>query len=294
MRRAERAQRLDAAVGVGTLERAQPARGLEQPRGLQLAALQVALDRHRAVLGVLALQQLARGQRRAGVRERPQLVDARRCAPARRTRARTAGRRSRWRSSRPADGRDRRVAAAQLRRRRSGRRGRAWPSAPARRPRQRARRRRRSRRRRPRPPARAAGAGACRRPRSSRRRARPAARRPGGDRRQALLDPAHAAPRRADPPRARRPRRPSARVAAHRPLPDVDRDDAARGQHLADPPEARALQLPASSVGTGEALHRVGQVAVGVGLPGGAPEHGHQAVEPHPVEPATAAAAAAW
>ena len=56
------------------VERAEPAGRLEQRRGLQLAAAQVALDRDVRGAGVLALQQLAFGQRRAGLRERLQLL----------------------------------------------------------------------------------------------------------------------------------------------------------------------------------------------------------------------------
>ena len=80
------------------LERAEPARRLEQPRGLEVAAVQVALARDLDVPRVLALQQLALGERRT---TRPTARGSRpgaRSAPARRTRARTAGRRSRWRS----------------------------------------------------------------------------------------------------------------------------------------------------------------------------------------------------
>ena len=155
------------------LQRAQLAGGLEQPRGLEVAALLVALARDADVPGVLALQQLALGERRRGVRQHAHRLGHARCAPARRTRARTAGRRSRWRSRGP---RRRRRSAGRgaARRRRARRRAPAWPSGSA--------------RRRPSPAARAPGApaparpragpaaaaAACRRPRSSTTRARPA------------------------------------------------------------------------------------------------------------------------
>ena len=70
----ERAERVgERARACDGHERSEPAGGLEQRRGLQLAAPQVALDRDVRGVGVLALQQLALGQRRAGVRERAQL-----------------------------------------------------------------------------------------------------------------------------------------------------------------------------------------------------------------------------
>ncbi len=164
-------------------ERPQPAGGLEQRRRLQLAAPQVALDRDVRRVGVLALQQLARGERRAGVRERAQL----RCVLV----ARELGERPReqqvaGRDRQPAPGRrrHRRVSAPQLRavdqvvvheRRRVhelDRHGRAHQAllalagGAAVRPRTRRRARR------------AAAAGACRRRRSWRWRARRAARPP--------------------------------------------------------------------------------------------------------------------
>ena len=64
------------------LQRAEPARRLEQPRGLEVAAAQVALARDVDVPGVLALQQLALGQRRGRVGQHADLV-----------------RRARWRAS---------------------------------------------------------------------------------------------------------------------------------------------------------------------------------------------------
>ncbi len=54
-------------------QRAEAAGGFEQRGGLQLAAPQVALDRHVRRVSVLALQQLARGEGGARVRERAQL-----------------------------------------------------------------------------------------------------------------------------------------------------------------------------------------------------------------------------
>ena len=62
-----------AAEPLSRRQRPEPAGGLEQRRRLQLAAAQVALDGDMRGVGVLALQQLALGERRAGVRERPQL-----------------------------------------------------------------------------------------------------------------------------------------------------------------------------------------------------------------------------
>ena len=50
-------------------QRAEPAGGLEQRRGLQSAALEIALDRDVRRVRVLALQQLAGGERRARVGE---------------------------------------------------------------------------------------------------------------------------------------------------------------------------------------------------------------------------------
>ena len=74
MRRANAPSASASALGAAAgRERPQPAGGLEQRGGLQLAAPQVALDRDVRGVGVLALQQLARGERRAGVRERAQL-----------------------------------------------------------------------------------------------------------------------------------------------------------------------------------------------------------------------------
>ncbi len=54
-------------------QRAEAAGGFEQRGGLQLAAPQIALDRHVWRVGVLPLQQLTRGEGGAGVRERAQL-----------------------------------------------------------------------------------------------------------------------------------------------------------------------------------------------------------------------------
>src|SRR3989442_1359999 len=67
----------DAADPVGTpprLERPQPARRLEQAGGLELAALQVALDPDLRVPGVGALEELAPRQRRPGLRQRLDLL----------------------------------------------------------------------------------------------------------------------------------------------------------------------------------------------------------------------------
>ena len=81
----------------------------------------------------------------------------------------------------------------------------------------------------------------------------------------------------------------------------VDRDDAAGGEHVADLRQARALHLGGERRRAGEALDRVGQVGVGAArscagrgaalararrasAPASAPERGHDAVEPEPVE----------
>ena len=77
---AELAQRagVDRAVA---LQRAEDARSLEQPRGLQLAAAQVALQRDRRVPRVGALQQLAARQRASPRRSARGPARASRCAP---------------------------------------------------------------------------------------------------------------------------------------------------------------------------------------------------------------------
>ena len=70
---AEVAERVGLAAA---LERAEPARRLEQPRGLQVAAVQVAVARHVDVPRVLALQQLAPRQAGRRVGEHADLVRA--------------------------------------------------------------------------------------------------------------------------------------------------------------------------------------------------------------------------
>ena len=95
-------------VGPVAEQRSQPAGRLEQARRLQPAALEVALGRHVVAPGVGALHQLAAGERRR--RRRTARARRPRCRwrPARRTRARRAGRR--W-PSRPS-GRRRRTRSA--------------------------------------------------------------------------------------------------------------------------------------------------------------------------------------
>ena len=111
---------------------------------LRSQRVQVALARDADVPRVLALQQLALGQRGRGVGEHAHRLGAPVARPARRTRARTAGRRWRSRSRGPAAattvGRPRRSVGA----RRARRRARASPSGRARPPPRRAARRRRS------------------------------------------------------------------------------------------------------------------------------------------------------
>src|SRR5207253_2146321 len=65
-------QRVDRGGPAAAL--AEPAGSLEQTRRLQLAALEVALDRDVGVPRVLALQQLAASERRRGTRQQPHLL----------------------------------------------------------------------------------------------------------------------------------------------------------------------------------------------------------------------------
>ena len=132
----EGAQRRNPAVGAlaGRLEHPERARRLEQARGLQLAAAQVALDRHVRVEGVSALEQLAlaRAPSRRGRAPGP----APRCAFGHelpRTRRRTAGRRSRSppRGPRPPPPSRDRGAGRPRRGRRRGRASREWTSSTA-------------------------------------------------------------------------------------------------------------------------------------------------------------------
>ena len=152
------------------VERPEAARRLEQRGGLQLAAAQVALDRHVRRVGVLALQQLA-------ARPAPSWRPTARAAAPTSLVARELGERAR---EQQIPGGDRHLAAGRRRppwgargaaaRRRSGRRGRASPSARARRRPPRApsvaspAASPAGRRRTPRRAPRAAGAGACPRP----------------------------------------------------------------------------------------------------------------------------------
>ena len=146
----------------------------KRARGLQPAALQVALLGDRGVVGVLALGQLAAGERDRGRGEQLDRArvagrgEQREGAGEEQVAGRDGARRGRRRRPRSAG----RGAAA---RRRGRRRGRASPCGRARpRPRRAPRRRRRRGRRRAGP---ASGAGACRPPPASRRRRRRAARR---------------------------------------------------------------------------------------------------------------------
>ena len=96
-------------------ERAEPARGLEQPRGLEVAAAVVALAADRRVPRVLALEQLALRERRGGVGEQPHGLRA----PARgelRERAREQQVAGRGRHRAPGHRDHRRAPAAQRRR----------------------------------------------------------------------------------------------------------------------------------------------------------------------------------
>ena len=159
-------------------ERPELAGGAEQHRGLQPAALQVALDRRPRVQASARCISSPAASSELRARQRPGTASTEPAAPARRTRARTAGRRSRSPAGRPPAATTVGPAAAQRRavehvvvdeRRASGRA-----------------------RRRPRRAAApsvsgggsargqehaAAAAAACRRRRSSRRRGAPAARR---------------------------------------------------------------------------------------------------------------------
>ena len=95
-------------------QRAQLAGGAEQPRGLEIAAAQVALTRRLQLPRVLALQQLALDERGGGVREHPHRLD--------RAAARELGERAREQQvagrggdRAPGGGHDRRPAAPQHR-----------------------------------------------------------------------------------------------------------------------------------------------------------------------------------
>ena len=153
-------------------------------RGLQPAALEVALGRHVLAPGVGALHQLPARERRRGPRERAHRLRRCRSPPARRTRARRGGRPWRWpRHARR--GEHRRPAAAQLGARRARRRARASPCAAAQPPRRRHEPRRP--RRRQRRGTRASAAAACRRRRACRRRVAERLAVALGDLRQPLL-----------------------------------------------------------------------------------------------------------
>ena len=194
--------RRPCSVPSGPVLGAELARRLEERRRLQLAAMQVALDAHLGVPGVLALEQLALGEGGARPRERPH----------RRERAGERQLGERAREQQVAD-RDRHVAAGRSprpsgardagRRRRGRRRARASRCGRARRRRRRARRRARRRPAVPRRGGRAAAAAACRRRRSSRRRGRRGPRRARARARRGGPRRPRAAPGRA----ARRPRR---------------------------------------------------------------------------------------
>ena len=142
-------ERAEVEPGLPGRERAEPARGFEQPGGLELAAQQVAIEVDGGVPGVGALQQLAAGEGGAGVAE-----DADRFGL-----AALRQRRERAREERVAGG-DGQVAAPAARRRWGARA--AGPPGRARR-RGRASRCGRARRRRPsgsaRPPARGRAGG---------------------------------------------------------------------------------------------------------------------------------------
>ena len=256
-------------------QRAERAGGLEQPRGLQLAAAQVALDASRArPRRRRAAAARPRASAELASRERAQLRRRGRCARAREGARRTAGRRSRS----PPRGPPRRPpsavrgAAARRRARRRGRAWRVWTSSTA-------------AAARTRPVAVAARLAAGRE--EHEQRAQPLAARgdrragvrgqdaapcaggdlaPGGARRA----PAARARARRRPRRSRRPPRAARRGRACHPargLPGVDRDDAARGQDVADVAQAGARERGRELARGREALHRVRQVGVGVRRP---------------------------
>ena len=123
-----------AIAGPAAEQGAQPARGREQARRLEPAALEVALRRHVGAPGVGALHQLAARERARGLRQRAHRLRGCRSTRARRRRARRAGRRWRW----PPAGRPRRRpwgARGAAARGRARRRARASPCAAAPRPR---------------------------------------------------------------------------------------------------------------------------------------------------------------
>ena len=228
------------------------------------------------VAGLLALQDLAAGEREAGVGEGRDRVHVARRARARRTRARTGSRRSRGRPPRRARPRPSagRAAAA---RRRAGRRGRASPCARAR-PRSRPRRGPG----RSRPPT-----GADRYTSIGRRRLPPERSVSAPAPATAVRRPSRRPPRAPPRPRRRRPRGPGrAAPRRRRPLSCRDRTNMHRHRAAREPPVAHAAQAgPAHDrgqlVGRREAVHRRGQVAVGVGLAGDEPsQQRHRPVGP--------------
>ena len=252
-----------AAVRVAAaLERAQPARGLEQPRGLEVAARAGSARAGRSTSQASARcssSPAASAERRVG--EHAHLVGAAVARPARRTRARTAGRRWRSRSRgrrwpRPS------AARAAARRRRARRRGRASPSGSS------------STATAARSTPVVAGAGS---PAGEEHEQRPQPLAAGGDRRAGVLGE-HRAVRRPRAPRAA-PRAASISAGTCAPpasttaatasaaaisatVPDVQGDDPARGEDPADVAQPGGGHAPRPAPpGPGKRLHRARQVA---------------------------------
>ncbi len=268
-------ERAEVELRLAGLERPERARGLEQPRGLQLAAQQVALERDRGVPGVGALQQLAARERRARVAEHADRLGSPGSVSAANARAKSRSPVA-IASVAAGAGDDGRTAAAQARR---ASRTSSWTSvalctsstaAPAR----------------TRPSASCLGRAAPR-PASStssgRSRLPPAAivappcsasgrAVPGGVGAQALPRRARSSAGTCSPP-ARTSSAVSG-VAARRVTPRglrarVDRDDAAGGQRGSGRRRSpAAVEALGQLVRPGEALHRVRQVGVGVGVAG--------------------------
>ena len=256
----------------------QAAGRLEQPRGLEVAALEVALARDRGVPRVGTLHQLARRERRRRVREHLHVLRDAARPRARRRPARTAGRRppspSGARTTRTRSRRPRRSGAASSTS--SWTSVAEWTSSTATAPRS-----RRS------ASASSVGGPAARKTSSGRRRLPPAAivalagpastsPWPRGQLLQARLEAVH---QRRDvrsggvddgENRLRR-----GHYDGHPPV--VHGDDAAGGQHPAHVDEAGVRQTPGQRLRVGEAAHGRRQIGVGVVE---AAEQRHDTVEP--------------
>ena len=241
-------------------------------RGLQAAALEVALLGDRGVEGVVALGQLAAGERGRGLRQQRHgalVAGLRRAA---RRRARRAGRR--WRSrGRGRRSRRRSAGRGAAARRRARRRGPESPCGPA-----------RSRwRRAPRPPSPSDPAQS--RTSSGRSRLPPAARVVAAS--AASVSPWPALCSRSSvstsPSRPGSQRLEASRTAVtgggtadgrrHARRAAVDRDDPAGEDRVADALQAGGVHLRGEAVRIGEAADRLRQVGVGVGVAGEGAQH---------------------